>query len=354
MVDFLGRGTACLLWSSTLPGDARQPLRYLDLMDGQKPHLLIKVQNNLGAETRIEYASSTEFYLADKAAGTPWLTRLPFPVQVVKRTETYDYVSQNRFVTSYTYHHGFFDGLEREFRGFAMVEQLDTEDFAALSNSDVFPVGTNVDRASNVPPVLTKTWFHTGVFLGNGSVSRHLAHEYYCEPAPSTGAAKKIRSRPCCSMTQFFPDHLTAEEAREACRALKGSMLRQEIYALDGKEESSRPYVVAESNSTIRTLQPREQNLHAVFFTHPRETVTFHYERKLYEIDGARRADPRVSHSIAIEVDDYGNVLESVDIAYGRRFADPSPLLTEADRTKQRQILLMFTENRLYQHRAGT
>jgi hypothetical protein len=53
VVDFLGRGTACLLWSSQLPRDSRQSLRYLDLMDGRKPHLLIKVQNNLGAETRI-------------------------------------------------------------------------------------------------------------------------------------------------------------------------------------------------------------------------------------------------------------------------------------------------------------
>jgi RHS repeat-associated protein len=346
VVDFLGRGTACLLWSSTLPCDSRQPLRYLDLMDGQKPHLLIKVQNNLGAETRIEYASSTEFYLADKAAGTPWLTRLPFAVHVVKRVETYDFVSRNRFVTSYTYHHGFFDGLEREFRGFGMVEQLDTEDFAALSNSGTFPVGTNVDRASNVPPVLTKTWFHTGVFLGNGRVSRHLAHEYYREPAPLRA---RDGSDPLAAMLlddTILPAHLDAEEAREACRALKGSMLRQEVYGLDGQEESGRPYTVAESNSTIAPLQPLQHNLHAVFFTHPREAVTFHYERKLYEIDGVKHADPRVTHNVALEVDDYGNVLKSVEIGYGRRFADPSPLLTDADRTKQRQILLTFTENR--------
>ena len=78
---------------------------------------------------------------------------------------------------------------------FTILEQLDTEDFAALSNSDVFPVGTNVDRASNIPPVLTKTWFHTGVFLGNGRVSRHLAHEYYREPAPSHALIDRIRSR---------------------------------------------------------------------------------------------------------------------------------------------------------------
>ena len=346
VVDFLGRGTACLLWSSTLPADSTQPLRYVDLMDGQKPHLLIKVHNNLGAETRIEYASSTEFYLSDKAAGRPWITRLPFPVHVVKRVETYDYVSRNRFVSSYTYHHGFFDGLEREFRGFGMVEQLDTEDFAALSNSKTFPVGTNVESSSNVPPVLTKTWFHTGVFLGNGRVSRHLAHEYYREPAPPDAPGKTDPLAAMLLDDSILPDHLTAEEAREACRALKGSMLRQEIYGLDCKEESGRPYTVAESNSTITTLQRRGRNLHAVFFTHPRAAVTFHYERKLYEIEGVKHADPRVDHSVTLEVDDYGNVLQSAAIGYGRRFDDISPQLTDADGAKQRDVLLTFTENR--------
>ena len=115
-VDLLGNGTACLVWSSPLPGDARRPMRYLDLM-GQKPHLLIKTVNNLGAETVVQYAPSTKFYLQDKLDGKPWITRLPFPVHCVERVETYDRISRNRFVTRYAYHHGYFDGSEREFRG---------------------------------------------------------------------------------------------------------------------------------------------------------------------------------------------------------------------------------------------
>jgi RHS repeat-associated protein len=345
VVDFLGRGTACLLWSSPLPDHSGRSLRYVDLMNGQKPHLLVKVANNLGAETRVEYASSTEFYLADKAEERPWLTRLPFATHVVKRVETYDYVSRNRFVSSYTYHHGFFDGLEREFRGFGRVDQLDTEEFATLSQSAAFPVGHNIDRGSSVPPVLTKTWFHTGVFLGNGYVSRHLAHEYYREPAPPGAHGDEPLAAMLLDDT-ILPDFLTPLEAREACRALKGTTLRQEIYALDGKEESSRPYSVAESNSTIVTLQPRGRNLHAVFFTHPREYVTFHYERKLYEVDGRWHADPRAAHSVTLEVDDYGNVLTSVSIGYGRRIPDPSPLLTDADRAKQKELLMTLSKNR--------
>ena len=113
------------------------------------------------------------------------------------------------------------------------------------------------------------------------------------------------------------------------------------------RKSRARPYTrLRKATRPSRPLQPRQHNLHAVFFTHPRETVTFHYERKLYEIDGVKRADPRVSHTVTLEVDDYGNVLQSVAIGYGRRFADPSPLLTDADRAKQNQILLTFTENR--------
>ncbi len=347
VADFLGRGTACLLWSSPLPADTGRQLRYLDLMCGRKPHLLDRTMNNLGAETQIDYAPSTKFYLADKAASTPWVTRLAFPVHVVERVETYDCLSRNRFVTRYTYHHGFYDGVEREFRGFGRVDQLDTETFAALNASGNFPVGENVSAASSVPPVLTRTWYHTGVYLEGGRISRHLAHEYYREGSADRGEAKLTEAQIGAMLLDdtILPEDLTPEEAREACRSLKGSMLRQEIYGLDETEQSNRPYSVTESNFTIRTFQKRGPNRHAVFFTHAREQVVFHYERKLYDVDGCRRADPRVSHGVTLKVDDYGNVLKSVAIGYGRRFPDPSPLFTAEDREKQARILLTLTEN---------
>ena len=46
-LDLLGTGTACLVWSSPLPASAVSPLRYIDLMGGQKPHLLVRTTNNL-------------------------------------------------------------------------------------------------------------------------------------------------------------------------------------------------------------------------------------------------------------------------------------------------------------------
>ncbi len=199
VTDLFGNGTACLVWSSPLPKDTGRQMRYVDLMGGLKPHLMIGSRNNLGAETRVQYAASTKFYLEDKAAGRPWVTLLPFPVHVVERTETYDHISRNRFVTRYGYHHGYFDGIEREFHGFGMVEQMDTEEFAALSQSDAFPTGENIDEASHLPPVVTRSWFHTGVCLGRQHVSNFFAGlldegdtgEYYREPGLSDEEARR-------------------------------------------------------------------------------------------------------------------------------------------------------------------
>ncbi|CAG0978749.1 MAG: hypothetical protein OIN86_04975 [Candidatus Methanoperedens sp.] len=358
VADLFGNGTACLVWSSPLPGDSQRPMQYIDLMGGQKPHLLVSSKNNLGAETKVKYTASTRFYLDDKAKGKPWITRIPFPVHVVERVETYDRISRNRFVTHYAYHHGYFDGFEREFRGFGMVEQWDTEEFAAFSASDTFPSATNFDEKSHIPPVLTKTWFHTGAYFEGETISRQFEDEYYSEGDPSmgeTGLSKEQLNAIFLDDTAL-PEDLQAETVREACRSLKGAILRQEIYALDGTEEKDRPYSVSERNYNIKHLQPRGINKHAIFFTHARETIDFRYERKLFKVvgnmladqnspplDAKNAADPRVTHALILAVDDYGNVLKSVAIGYGRRFKDPS--LTKEDQDKQGKTQITLAEN---------
>jgi RHS repeat-associated protein len=336
--DLLGNGTACLIWSSPVPGSARRALRYIDLMGGQKPHLLTKSANNLGAETVVRYVASTMFYLTDKRAGNPWVTRLPFPVHVVERVETLDRVSRNRFVTRYAYHHGYYDGIERELRGFGMVEQTDTEEIAVLSSSPQLPVATNLDSASNVPTVLTRSWFHTGAHIGREHIAAALAGllndddegEYYREPGLSD-----IQARELLLQEMVFPAGLTADEEREACRALKGSLLRQEVYALDGTAREIHPYSVTEQNFEVRVLQSRLVNRHAVFLPCSRESISYHYERD--------PADPRISHSLTLAVDDYGNVLASATISYGRRQPDPS--LLAAEQPEQTQLRVTYAEN---------
>ncbi len=252
------------------------------------------------------------------------------------RIETCDRISKNRFVTRYTYHHGHFDGEEREFRGFGMVEQLDTEEFATLTAGG--DRGDNIESSSHLPPVLTRTWFHTGVSRGRDHVSDFFAGlldetdvgEYYREPDLTDGQAKELLLD-----DTVLPEDLTTGEEREACRALRGSMLRQEVFALDGTDKEQHPYTVTEQSFTIRRLQPRASNRHAVFFTHARESISYNYERK--------PADPRISHALTLEVDAFGNGLKSVAVAYGRRLPDTS--MSAEDRAKQTQTLVTYTES---------
>src|SRR5262249_32550833 len=173
-------------------------------------------------------------------------------------------------------------------------------------------------------------------------------HEYYREGdvSLSEGMLSDQQLEAMLLLDTILPGGLSAEEEREACRSLKGAILRVEIYALDNKEESDRPYRVSERNYTINRLQPRGDNRHAVFLTHARETIDFHYERKRYEIAGDKRADPRVTHNAVLEVDEFGNVLKAAAIGYGRRFDTPDLFLTTADRAKQKASLLTVTENR--------
>ncbi len=114
-------------------------------------------------------------------------------------------------------------------------------------------------------------------------------------------------------------------------------MLRQEVYALDGSDKEGVPYTVTEQNFTIRAVQPRGGNRHGVFFTHAREAISYHYERN--------PADPRIGHALTLEVDEYGNVLKSAAIGYGRRQRDPD--LSAADQARQEKILITYTENRV-------
>lgn len=362
-LDLLGNGTACLVWSSPLAGEAGRHMRYVNLMGGTRPHLLAGIANNLGAETRIRYAPSTKFYLLDRRDGRPWVTRLPMPVHVVEEVVTYDHVSRNRFVTRYAYHHGDYDGEEREFRGFGMIEQWDTAEMAALGDGD--PPAANIAPESHVPPVRTRTWFHTGAHLGREHVSDYFAGllgptdpgEYFREPG-LTDAEARAQLLPDTTL----PDGLTVEEEREACRALRGVMLRQEVYADDAGPGAApelvaralTPYTVTEQSFTVRMAQPRAGNPNAVFFSHPREVVSHHYERA--------PADPRTQHELTLEVDPVGTVLKHASIGYGRRTEvltvddqgtvrrQPNPglaLLAPADQAKQTTPLLTYTENRV-------
>ena len=122
------------------------------------------MDNHLGATTTVTYQPSTLEYLRDHAdPATRWRTTLPFPVHVVSRGRgPATRISGGRLVTEYRYHHGYWDGMEREFRGFARVEQLDTETFDAAPDPGGPRDPGDGPPEHHSPPTLTRTWFHPG------------------------------------------------------------------------------------------------------------------------------------------------------------------------------------------------
>lgn len=322
VIDLLGNGTACVVWSSPLPQYVRAPMRYVDLMGGKKPYVLSGYKNNLGQETTLEYRSSAHYYLEDKKGGTPWVTKLPFPVQCVSKVEVRDHVSDLYFVNEYRYHHGYYDHAEREFRGFGMVEQLDTQTFANFRKSGTSNV---VSEPLHQPPVLTKTWFHTGAFIRQESILRQFGREYY----RNTAFAEYHLPDAVIESGQLTPDEL-----RQAHRACKGMRLRQEVYALDDTADAEHPLSAAEHNCHIRLLQPALGNRHAVFIVRESESVTYQYERD--------PADPRVTHTLNTLIDEHGNVLESAAVVYGRAGTDTT--LAVAVQTEQAKRHVTYTK----------
>ncbi|MEI5926533.1 SpvB/TcaC N-terminal domain-containing protein [Bacillus albus] len=349
--DLLGKGVNCIVCSSPLSKDSQAPLKYIDVMNSKKPYLMISYKNNLGKEVKMEYTPSTKFYIEDELAGRPWITKLHFPVLCISKTETCDQISGYRFVRSYRYHHGYYDHAEREFRGFGMVEQIDTEHFDHWIKGS----GNNVvDKTLHQDPVITKSWFHTGAFINKENILNQFAQEYWYEEMARHGFAVENHETtlpdaamiPAPGLDPSIMDHLDSQEWREAFRACKGMGLRSEIFVHDADALSSEatpeqmkkqltPYSAAMQNCVIELLQPKGQNNHAIFVVKESEAVTYSYERNT--------EDPRIVHTLNIKLDQYGNVLESATVVYPRIKKNPSlPIETQE---VQNKTLITYTNN---------
>ena len=285
MQDILGNGMSCIVWTSMLPNDEGRQLKYIDLMSGIKPYLMTGYSNSAGKSVTFEYRPSTAYYLEDKAAGDPWRTRLGFPVHCLSKVETYDAVSDWRFVSSYRYRDGYYDHVEREFRGFGMCEQKDTEEFEhwTLKSANL------IDSSLHQKPVITRTWVNTGA----EKVCKHDdVFQSLCEDVIED------------------VDKMTDDEYREALRALAGQVYRSEVYN-DGDKT---PCAVTVASAKVKMYQRKGPNRHASFIA-----MQYQSFARAFEDDPS---DPRISQSINLTVDRYGNVLEAASIAYGRRKTD--------------------------------
>lgn len=294
VIDFLGDGTPCLVWSSSLQMHMDAPIHYLRLTSGIKPRLMASVQNSMGLETQFHYGYSGQHYLRDKESNSPWITKLPSHQTLVDRLETIDHIGNTRFNQLYEYHDGYFDGEERAFRGFSLVDQYDSEVYQGTSG---------IPEAQFTDPVCVRTWYHNGApGWQKARVKQYYSYDSYSPQLKDF----------------YIENELGAEEFYDAIRSLAGQVIRSETYGLtiEGTRKTH-PFQVAHNNYFIRRTQPKEDDFDAGFVAFQSESIEINFEEN--------PDDPRITHSLSLETDEYGVPTTQVAIAYPRTAPDALP-----------------------------
>jgi RHS repeat-associated protein len=272
--DLLGTGAEGLLFT-----DEGGAWRFLELFTAGPLDLLGAIDNGLGKTTAIHYGSSAAHWARARAAGRPWRTSMPTSVRVVERITATDRVTTTTLETRFEYAHGVYDGVEREFRGFARVVVVDRE----APRDDPEPIAqSRIVR-----------WFHTGSPVD-------LRDEWWAVPGDP--------------LEDDVPDDADAR------RAAAGLLRREETYALDG---NARPYEVAETAYRAFRVGRSSPSMHAAWTALPVRQRRTLFERTAehrqvetltrYDLDrGARSA--------------YGLPVEVREIGHGRGAGGASPL----------------------------
>lgn len=197
LADMRGSGTAGILWAVPGPLGSGAQYFYLEFCAAAKPYLLNRIDNGLGLVTEVEYTTSALVAAADARKGQPWATFLPVPIPVISSMTVTEQTTGQVRRTVYHYRDGRYDGMLREFAGFAQVDQDEQGD-------------------ESVPTLRTRTWFHVGI-----------------DPTLTEGQLD--------------------EAERLRLRAIRGRILRQERYGLDGSPQQDHPYDRLEQEWTVTT-----------------------------------------------------------------------------------------------------
>lgn len=296
--DLQGLGCSSLI--VTLPHMSPRHWHY-DFVNA-KPYLLNRSCNNMGSTSGVTYRSSAQEWLDEKreqiAAGVDNpVSALPMAMHLVSRQTQCDEITGNRLTQTFSYRGGYYDRFEREFRGFRLLLQNDSEATA-----------TERATAGFTAPILSKTWFHTGEAIDPPRTG------YY------TGDDKAVNLRPTLLQNDHFNDRVAQplsvaddDSAREIARTLSGRVLRSEIYAADDDPASAVPYAVQEHRYGVRVLRPKSQyQPYAVIVPLELESISYQYEPSIAD-------DPLCQHQLNVAWDEYGSSVHGFTVNYPRR-----------------------------------
>ncbi len=150
IADINGNGSRDIVWINS-----SGKVTYLELFN-KRPNLLTEISNGIGQRINVVYGSSVYFYLRDqscqkgqdKACAGAWKNKLPMAFPVVTQISTWasrTLMPQSQAqptpeerpqIQSIYYHDGFYDGEEKQFRGFRHVETLYDGDTSMEARKD--------------------------------------------------------------------------------------------------------------------------------------------------------------------------------------------------------------------------
>ena len=307
VADLQGIGCSSLIFSVN-QGQTRH-WRY-DFV-AQKPYLLTSTNNNMGVAEHVVYRSSAQEWLdeKDQLLGEQQIPvcHVPFAMHLVSQQSRVDEISGNQLTQSLSYRQGYYDGIEREFRGFGLLLQTNRERDA------------KTDAPFLTTPCLLKKWFHTGQSLDPSPRGYDTSDKKALMPGKTrlTRHASADGDQPI--------ETVAAGSEAEFARALIGRLLRTELFALDPTLNKQILYSVEQNRYAVRVLKdatPAER--HARVLPLLCESVSYQYEGFV--------DDPQVQHAFNLRHDAFGNITHSVSIRFARRLTTTdTPPFSDAD-----------------------
>ncbi|MCU0694666.1 MAG: FG-GAP-like repeat-containing protein, partial [Polyangiaceae bacterium] len=135
--DLNGNGSTDVVWLT--------PSGKVSLLElfPRRPNLLRTITTGIGKVIDVTYGSSVAHMALDASQDKPWAHRLPNPTLTVDEIATSDTLTGVRQVRRFRYRDGYYDGEERQFRGFESVTVQTPGDGTVESGTTVhdFDVG---------------------------------------------------------------------------------------------------------------------------------------------------------------------------------------------------------------------
>lgn len=315
--DVLGLGMGSLVLTDPFATPRSWVLNFSEV----RPWLLSVVTDNLGGRTELAWRSSAQAWLDEKAArlaaGLSAVSRLPFPVHTVSSVTQVNELTGLSLGSETRYLGGVWDGNDREFAGFRCVVQRDVN---SRAQEEARQRGAQLS-----PPARTCTWYYAGVEDADKEGVKFARNDIDARFAAGLPRFTVWRGE---SDVEDIPEP-GSPRRREMYRALRGSMMRTEVYGDDNSPYAGIPYSISRQRLQIRAFSSgkpdgSEDTDNPVTLLTPVETLSLSCERIA--------ADPVVSQSLVLELDEYGVVLAGADITYPRQLTYEQVVAEEESR----------------------